>query len=420
MKKIISVITLVMILCSAVAPGAFALDSAPNIGDYENNAEGLSQCYSDYMEYYLYGINADTRALIKEYVKVGYTDGSIAASALMPAFANIRKAGQAAEAADNQVSGFKPTVDVIAKYYTLTDEQKVKFESFLFPSLSAIGLTAVITDGKVMIKNGNDDFTQITLIIEKPLSTTRVYLNSYIPGLTEEEKDTIETLVSEYSVNGGTPAGSGAMWRCIREIGELMGVAAQSSIDMEAGTLVITVTKTGEKYLKNCSKDIQNKVIAKAIEGLSEIGCTAMYKNGVFTIKKDNVVRLVHTVLTVTSTPPDQKVSGWKTTGGKTYYYKNGVKVTKTGWLFVNKEYYYLKKGVLQRSKIIKISKKWYITNQKGARVKGTRLYAFKQKTYYLTGKTGLMKRNVKKIKIDKSYYKISHSGVCTKYKKKS
>ncbi len=306
MKKIgLFLITLVLIF-ALPAWSAFALEKAPDMGGYTQDAEGFSQCFSDYMEYYVFGINAETRNLIKEHVKAGYSDGSIQMMTLMTGYANLRKAGQVAEAGENQVNGVQPATDVIKQYYKLTEEQKASFESYLVSSLSSIGLSAAISEGTIKIEKSGAEFAAIKLTTVKPISTTRIYLNAYIPALTDREKDMIDTLIAEYAAAGGSPAGSGAMWRCIREVGTLMGVEAASSVDMTAGTVVITVTKAGETYLLDCTDEVQAAVADKVKEGFAGIGCTVEFENGVFTILKDGSERLTYTLHTTAVNEEDK------------------------------------------------------------------------------------------------------------------
>ena len=297
MKKIITIALSLFLLAGISGQSVHALDTAPGMGGYTQDAEGFSQCYSDYMEYYLYGIDADTRSLIREEVRAGYEDGSIEMMSLMSAYANLRRAGQAAETEENQVNGVKPEVDVIKKYYTLTDTQKESFASCLADSLAAVKLSAEIKDGTVIIQKAGEEFAKISLVTEKPVSTTRIYLNAYLPGVSDEVKDIVEALAGEYSAAGGGPAGTGALWRCIREIGQYMGVEAASNVDMAADTVTVTVTKQGDIYLRNSSVQVRKQVIAKAHEAFAAIDCTSEYAEGVFTVKKDGAVRLSYTVI---------------------------------------------------------------------------------------------------------------------------
>lgn len=297
MRKIGSVLLVVLLVFSSFSVMVSALENAPDMGDYTQDAEGFSLCYSDYMEYYLFGIPAESRASIAAQVKEGYSQGEIPMMSLMTAFANVRKAGQVAETEENQGNGKKPTVDVVKQYYLLTQEQKTEFFTYFSASLTAMGLQSRIADGKIAVLKANTLLAEIQLVTEKPKSSTRKYLDAYLPGLTEEEKNGIETLVAEYSQEGGSPAGSGALWRCIREIGELMGVEAESKVDMQAGTMQIVVIKAGETYLKNCTPKVQEDVIAKAKEGLEAIGCSGEYAEGIFTVSKAGRIRMTHTVI---------------------------------------------------------------------------------------------------------------------------
>lgn len=306
MKKIGLFLIALVLIFALPAGSAFALETAPDMGGYTQDAEGFSQCFSDYMEYYVFGINAETRNVIKEHVKTGYSDGSIQMMTLMTGYANLRKAGQVAEVSENQVNGVQPATDVIKQYYKLTEEQKASFKSYLVSSFSSIGLTADISDGAIKIEKSGAEIAVVKLTTIKPISTTRMYLNAYIPALTDSEKDIIDTLIAEYAAAGGSPAGSGAMWRCIREVGTLMGVEATSSVDMAAGTVVITVSKAGVTYLLDCTDEVQAAVVDKVKEGFAGIGCTVEYENGVFTILKDNSERLTYTLHTTAVSEEDK------------------------------------------------------------------------------------------------------------------
>jgi len=298
MKKAISVLASTVMVLVLFAQSAFALDSAPNMGGYSQDADGLAQCFSDYLEYYLPGVPETERNTVTQYVHDGYEKGDIQMMSLMTGYASVRKAGQAAEEAANQVNGTAPAIDVLNQYYSLTDDQKKAFADNLTASFSAIGLTAEIKDGAVIVTKGSDEFLKLTLVTEKPKSSTRIYLDAYLPSLSEEAKATVETLVSEYSAETGSPAGSGAVWRCIREIGEIMGVEAARNVDMEKGTMSVTVTKAGKASFKDCTAEEQAAIIAKADETMAAIGLTSEYKNGVYQVFKNGAERLSYTLTT--------------------------------------------------------------------------------------------------------------------------
>ena len=78
------------------------------------------------------------------------------------------------------------------------------------------------------------------------------------------------------------------------------------------------------------------------------------------------------------------------TISGKTYCTdKKGVKITKTGIFTVNKNRYYLKKGVAKKSGWIRHKKKWYRVGKKCALIKG------------------------RTVRINKKKYKFDKNGVC-------
>lgn len=292
-KKLMILMTSLVLLVAAAGQGAFAMGGS-------GTPEELARQYAEYMELYLPGIGEDVRNELKQYVYDGCDAGDIETMALMAAYANLRKAGQVAEAADRQVSGIAPETDVVNEYYTLTDEQKTAFANYLTASLTGIGLSAAVEDGKITVTNGGTELAVITLVTEKPKSVTRMYLDAYLPGLSEEALQALDTLVGEYT---GGPAGSGAAWRVIREIGVLMGMEVTSHVDMNVGTVTLTVDKAGEPYFLNLSADVQSAVIAKAQEGLTAIGAEGSYTNGVFTIVKDGNIRLSYAFHTAPAKP---------------------------------------------------------------------------------------------------------------------
>ena len=279
MKKLLAIFLTAMLMVTALSSAVFAMDAAasaaaaadteakgaPEMGGYTQDADGLSSCYSDYIKYYIPGISADTRETIKAHVAAGYNDGSIQMMSMMTGFASIRKAGQAAEATENQVNGTAPSVDVIRKYYSLTDEQKAFFADNITAGFAAVGLDAAVTDGVLVITKAGADFASIKLVTEKPKSATRIYLEAYIPGLPADDMTAIENFVVEYGAEGGAPAGSGAVWRCIREIGQFMGVEAESVVDTEAGTMSVNVIKEGTMYLADCTDEVIENVMAKVL-----------------------------------------------------------------------------------------------------------------------------------------------------------
>lgn len=295
MKKLITLALSLLLLLSMGAQSVYAAGTSQG-AEYTQDADGYSQQFGDYMKQYLFGIDEKTRTLFQEEVKLGYEIGTIQMMTLMSSYANLRKAAQVAEASENKLAGVTPTVDVIKQYYVLTEEQKNEFASFFTAAFAAINLKAEIKDGVASVTKNGESFATIKLVTNKPVSTARIYMNAYIPGLTDEEKDTLEVLVNEYTANGGSPAGSGAVWRCIREIGQLMGVEATNSVDMQAGTVVVTVTKEGMADLKDASKELRAQVIAKAIEAVEAVGYTYTFENDLFTILKNGEPRFVHTM----------------------------------------------------------------------------------------------------------------------------
>lgn len=293
-KKVTTAAMALVMMLTLLAQSALALDDPPNIASYSDSGNaGLAQCYADYIEYYLPGVSEDVRQALQGYVSEGLDAETIdSGMPLMSAFTSLRKAGQAGEEADNQAQNIAPAVDVIKEYYKLSDEQKSEFTTNFQSALTAIGLTVVISDNAVTISSGDSELAVITLVTEQPKSVTRMYLDAYIPGLSDENKTAIEALVAQYTAQGGSPAGSGAVWRIIREIGTLMGVEATSAVDMAAGSVVLTVTKEGETYFKNLEASVQDAVIAKVGEAAEGIELTYDYTDGLLTLSKNGAVSL--------------------------------------------------------------------------------------------------------------------------------
>lgn len=81
------------------------------------------------------------------------------------------------------------------------------------------------------------------------------------------------------------------------------------------------------------------------------------------------------------SADPPYMEDGWDTSGGNTYYYVNGSKVT--GRYKINGIWYYFtKKGVLRRNQLLKVSGKVFYLDENGLRVKN-RFVELNGNTYY-------------------------------------
>jgi hypothetical protein len=121
---------------------------------------------------------------------------------------------------------------------------------------------------------------------------TTLYFNAYLPGVSKEYIDKTKALIKTYSENGGGPAGSGALWRCIREIGTLMG----REVDMAADYSGFTVTQEGETEFLKLPAGVQEQVIEKVKEGMSGIAVTATFADGTFSFTKLGEVQFSYTV----------------------------------------------------------------------------------------------------------------------------
>ncbi len=121
---------------------------------------------------------------------------------------------------------------------------------------------------------------------------TTTYFTAYLPGVPKEYIEKTKALIKTYSDNGGGPAGSGALWRCIREIGEIMGREVEMAPDYSS----FEVLGEGETEFMNLSEEQKEQVIAKVKEGMTGIAVTASYEGGVFTFTKLGEVQFAYTV----------------------------------------------------------------------------------------------------------------------------
>jgi hypothetical protein len=121
---------------------------------------------------------------------------------------------------------------------------------------------------------------------------TTLYFNAYIPAVGEGSIADVKRMISIYSEEGGSPAGSGALWRCIREVGEFMG----REVEMAGDYSGFTVTSEGETEFLKLTPEVQQKVIDKVKEGMGGIAVTATYEDGVFTFTKLGEIQFTYTV----------------------------------------------------------------------------------------------------------------------------
>ena len=127
----------------------------------------------------------------------------------------------------------------------------------------------------------------------KKVDVTSTYFKAYIPGVSETYIENVKELIQIYSTDGGGPAGSGALWRCIREISELMG----RKVDMAADYSKFTVEDEGITEFNKLTPEVQEKVIAKVKEGMMGIAVTANYQDGTFGFSKKGETKFTYTVI---------------------------------------------------------------------------------------------------------------------------
>ena len=163
---------------------------------------------------------------------------------------------------------------------------------------------------------------------------------------------------------------------------------------------------------------------------------------------KNNIPSKISTfAYTGTSSTPK---NGWETKSGKDYYYVNGVlqknkwvtsktkkfrtdskgakikkavkkidkkyyafgsngaRVTKKGWVKINKKTYYVNGGVVLTNRVLTVGKKSYILNASGVRQAGTKIVTLKKKKYAI--KSGLVRKNAW-VKIKRKWYRTVKSG---------
>ena len=151
-------------------------------------------------------------------------------------------------------------------------------------------------------------------------------------------------------------------------------------------------------------------------------------------------------ILVAQKTVPKLVLNGWKTVGGKKYYYVNDRKtvgfkiidgkkyyfnkkgVMKTGWLKDGKNWYYLKKNGVMKTGWLKDGKNWYYLGKKGVMKTGwlkdgKNWYYLKKngamktgwlkdgKNWYYLKKNGAMKTGW--LKVGRKWYHMDKKGVC-------
>ena len=114
-------------------------------------------------------------------------------------------------------------------------------------------------------------------------------------------------------------------------------------------------------------------------------------------------------VIVPQKTIPKLPYNGWKTVGGKSYFYVNNVKTV--GWKAINKKQYYFDKNGVMQTGLKTINKKTYYFNAKG--VMQTGLQTVNKKKYYFNAK-GVMQTGLQTIKKKKYFFNangVMHTG---------
>lgn len=113
---------------------------------------------------------------------------------------------------------------------------------------------------------------------------------------------------------------------------------------------------------------------------------------------------------------PDTTVKkGLVTENGKTYYYKNGEKVT--GWRKISGKYYYFSasNGAMLKSKLVKVNGEVYYVDKKGVRVKNKLVTKSKKKYYF--GSDGKAVKGSCKLNGKYYYFDTQNAYMCTNHK---
>lgn len=342
MKRCLAVMLAAFVLLSgSVSAKVHAVEST---GD---DVADLIDSMESYFAQYLPGMTSSSKEAIKGHARTGLeNERDKYFMPMMSALAYIRKAGQSGEA-----EGVK---DVIGEYYKLSESAQSAAVSNLTASLESIYLETQFSGGVFSVTANGGALTEIVFATQAPegeaqssaqqpesaapaASTeaiadkeeadssgapnqamadiangdapapdvTATYLQAYIPGVSEEYIAKTKELIAVYSENGGGPAGSGALWRCIREIGELMGRV----VDMAPDYSGFTVTQEGETEFLKLSDEVQEQVIAKVKEGMTGIAVTAQYSDGTFTFTKLGQVQFTYTVAGFSPEEPEPEES---------------------------------------------------------------------------------------------------------------
>ena len=344
MKKVaVAIIMLIFLTVSAIP--CVAMGTGGTGDDVTDLVNTMNQYFIDYLP----GVSESSRKAICDYTKEGLTSSKDRYfMPMMASLANLRKAGEAGKDEGitdviNDYNKMSKTAQDIA-VARLTDALKGIFLNVSFSNgTMSVSSTKKITDIKFNVAsaatpapatptptkspaptanasttpdttpNGNTDSSatpansgvtntdatapnqamQDAADGDTPTpDVTTPYFTAYIPEFSQEGIDGVKALIKTYSDGGGGPAGSGALWRCIREIGVLMG----RDVEMAADYSEFTVKVEGEKEFLKLSPEVQEQVIAKVTEGMSGIAVTATYENGVFIFTKLGEVQFTYVV----------------------------------------------------------------------------------------------------------------------------
>lgn len=345
MSKIAIPILLFFLVVHMTLP-VFAAASMEGSGDEIGD---LIDSMDTYFHDYLPGLEESSKSAIRNYVRAGLTSQKDKYfMPMMSLLAGIRKAGQSGEA-----EGIK---DVIRDYGKLSQSAQQNVVSCFTNAFQGIFMEVQVSKSEIMLFANQKQVTTISLHAgvtptatpvqgqtassskpgaaatptpgaavsspkvssspvtsseaasapkssshpsmterpntENPVDVTGTYFKAYLPKVDQKYIDEIKAFIKVYSQNGGAPGGSGALWRCIREIGELMG----RKVEMEGDYSAFTVLEEGITEFQDLSPEVQEKVIAKVKEAMTGIAVTASYETGTFTFSKLGKLQFSYTV----------------------------------------------------------------------------------------------------------------------------
>lgn len=326
LKGIGAVLTVLLVLAAAGMP-AYAAGMSGGSGDDTADLIGSMETY---FNDYLPGVPEKARQALEGYVESGLkNDKDRFFMPMMSTLASMRKAGQAGEG--------EGIADVVGGYGKLSDDAKKSVVDNLTAGFQGIGLDVSFSDGVMAFSKDGTALTEIPFSAEQAsdavLSTpaassssvqetsskaestaqtgaptqamadaadgdgptpdvATTYFHAYLPGVPDEFIAEVKKLISVYSENGGGPEGSGALWRCVREAGELMG----RKVEMAPDYTSFTVAGEGETEFLKLSSEAQEKVVEKVKEGMTGIAVTAEYSDGTFSFTKKGETQFAYTV----------------------------------------------------------------------------------------------------------------------------